>query len=101
MTREEFETECRGICIHCREGIHLRQRHDTGEFVHDGAIRIQSSAAQSGLQSVAFLNPDDGSHVLLALNGSTQLLTFSVRESALVFDYTLPAGAAVTFRWTP
>jgi hypothetical protein len=40
MTREEFETECRSICIHCREGIALRRRDDTGEFVHDGTIQI-------------------------------------------------------------
>lgn len=40
MTREQFETECRALCIHCREGIALRQRTDTGEWVHDGAVQI-------------------------------------------------------------
>lgn len=40
MTREEFETECRSRCIHCREGIALRFRFDSSEWVHDGAIQI-------------------------------------------------------------
>ena len=40
MTREEFETNCRDICIHCREGVLLRHRTDTNEWIHEGAIPL-------------------------------------------------------------
>lgn len=52
MTREEFETECRSICIHCREGITLRFRFDSNEWVHDGAIQIPGTLGRQ--QSHAF-----------------------------------------------
>jgi hypothetical protein len=40
VTRDEFEVKCKEICPHCRDGIALRQREDTLEWTHDGAIAI-------------------------------------------------------------
>lgn len=40
MTREQFESECQKLCLHCKDGICLRYRSDTNEWVHDGAIQI-------------------------------------------------------------
>lgn len=40
MTRAEFEEKCQNLCPHCRDGIPVRQREDTKEMVHDGAIQI-------------------------------------------------------------
>lgn len=56
MTREQFETECRSICIHCREGIALRQRTDTGEFVHDGAIAIPGTLGRRQSHAICMAN---------------------------------------------
>lgn len=35
MMNDEFEAKCREICLHCAAGEPVRQRTDTGEFVHD------------------------------------------------------------------
>ncbi len=35
MTTDEFIKICRDICPHCRIGIAVRQRTDSGEWVHD------------------------------------------------------------------
>lgn len=35
MTQNEFDSFCRDICPHCRIGIAVRVRQDTGETVHD------------------------------------------------------------------
>lgn len=71
------------------------------KFVPPGAIRIASNTFKSeGLDDVAFRN-QDGSVVLLALNSGKAEITFDVRYLGRYFTYTLPAGAAVTFRWKP
>lgn len=35
MTPFEFEQTVKDICPHCKIGVTVRQREDTGEFVHD------------------------------------------------------------------
>jgi hypothetical protein len=40
VTRAEFDQQCRELCLHCKDGIALRVRLDTGEHVHDGSIQI-------------------------------------------------------------
>lgn len=82
-------------------------------FVMPGAVRIrtdrwvtefgQASGAYgvtSGLDNVAFSNPD-GTYVLVAYNNSSTASRFAVRWRGLGFDYTLAGGAMVTFRWRP
>lgn len=56
MNREQFETECRGICIHCREGIAVRLRTDTGEYVHDGAIHIPGTLGRRHSHAICLAN---------------------------------------------
>lgn len=68
------------------------------EFVQAGAVRISSTVSGS-IQDVAFKNPD-GSKVLIALNTGSSSTSFKVKWGAESFTYTLPAGAAATFKWT-
>jgi hypothetical protein len=51
------------------------------------------------VRSVAFVNADDGSKVLIVLNTATVDRTVVVRWKNQSFDYVVPAGAAVTFHW--
>lgn len=67
-------------------------------FVRPGAVRIESTATD-GLETVAFRNADDGSRVLIVLNGSSTMRDFAVREGAQTVTYSLSAGAVVTFTW--
>lgn len=67
-------------------------------FVRPGAVRIESTAAD-GLETVAFRNTDDGSTVLIVLNGSVTVRDFVVRDGAQALTYSLAAGAVVTFTW--
>ena len=81
------------------------------KFVQPGAVRIGSnnfvnyqytappkSIATPGLDDVAFENPD-GSKVLLAYDGSTAPIAFSVDDDGAYFSYTLQAGETGTFVW--
>ncbi len=80
-------------------------------FVRPGAVRIDSptfvtygvngsniETVSSGLDDVAFLNPD-GSKVLVAYNNSSAPISFAVASDNRYFSYTIPAGAMTTFVW--
>ncbi|HVU69322.1 MAG TPA: RICIN domain-containing protein [Ktedonobacteraceae bacterium] len=70
------------------------------KFVQQGAYRIDSNSFGSGnIEDVAFKNPD-GSKVLVVYNGGSGSTTFQVKWNNEAFSYTLPAGAAVTFKWS-
>ncbi|GHO65182.1 hypothetical protein KSC_040740 [Ktedonobacter sp. SOSP1-52] len=69
------------------------------KFVTPGAYHIDSSAGSNGIQDVAFKNPD-GTKVLVAYNSASSSQTFNVQWGGESFAYTLPAGAAVTFKWS-
>lgn len=72
-----------------------------GKFVTPGANVIgTSSQGTTGIQDVAFVNPN-GSIVLVVFNGASSSTTFSVSWNSEYFNYTLPAGAAATFEWSP
>lgn len=71
-----------------------------GRFVRPGAQRIDSSTYGEGaVETVAFKNTD-GSKALIALNSGSTPRTFTVREGNAAFRYTLPAGAAASFKWS-
>jgi glucosylceramidase len=70
------------------------------KFVVPGAVRINSNNFAGGIENVAFKNPN-GSLVLVAFNAGAASSTFKVRWSGQSFSYTLPAGAVVTFKWSP
>lgn len=70
-----------------------------GKFVSPGANVISTTTqGPTGIQDVGFANPD-GTFVLVVFNGGSSSTTFTVAWSGQTFDYSLPAGAAVTFKW--
>jgi O-glycosyl hydrolase len=70
------------------------------KFVRPGARRIYSNTfGEGGVEDVAFQNAD-GSKVLVGYNSGNAASTFSVADGAQSFDYTLPAGNAVTFTYS-
>lgn len=72
-----------------------------GKFVTPGASVIGTTTQSStGVQDVGFVNPD-GTLVVVVFNGGAVTSTFTVAWNGKSFDYTLPAGAAATFKWSP
>ncbi len=70
------------------------------KFVVPGASRIDSNSFGAGnIEDVAFKNPD-GTKVLVVYNGGSSNNTFQVQWNNESFSYTLPAGAAATFKWS-
>ena len=67
------------------------------KFVVPGAYHIASNSLGS-LADVAFKNPD-GSKVVVAHNDGSSSSSFQVLWNNQGFNYTLPAGATVTFKW--
>ncbi len=68
------------------------------KFVAPGAYHIGSNSL-GGLADVAFKNPD-GSKVMVAHNDGASSSSFQVLWDKQGFNYTLPAGATVTFKWS-
>lgn len=68
------------------------------KFVVPGAYHIASNSLGS-LAAVAFKNAD-GSKVVVAHNDGSSSSTFQVLWGNQGFNYTLPAGATVTFKWS-
>lgn len=97
---------CRGvITINSTTGFVTRNVEyyvlaHASQFVRPGARRIASTTNQSGLQSVAFKNADDGSKVLIVLNTAASEVSFAIHTAGKSIQYAIPAGAVVTFRWT-
>lgn len=94
---------CRGVVtIDSRTGAVTKDEEyyalaHASRFVKPGARRIESSTIAK-LDNVAFHN-DDGSSVLIVLNSDAAARAFAVRDRGRTFNYILPAGAVVTFRW--
>ena len=94
---------CRGVVTVNTSGDVTRNAEyfslaHASKFVRPGARRIASSPSQHELESVAFQN-DDGSVVLIVLNGASASQTFVVRASGHAFTYALPAESVATFVW--
>ena len=68
-------------------------------FVLPGAVRVNSSTTIKGLANVAFRNVDDGSIVLVLVNGKTDTQAVSVMQDKNRFQYTLPPESVTTFVW--
>jgi len=69
------------------------------KFVRNGAYRIASTSFQyDGLESVAFLNPDDSKALVISNTSSTDR-SFAVRWGSQAFSYSLPSGTLATFTW--
>jgi glucosylceramidase len=70
------------------------------KIVAPGAYRIASNTYDEQIETVAFWNPDDDSKALIALNSTTNTITFDVQWSGQHFSYTLPAQSVATFKWS-
>jgi glucosylceramidase len=68
------------------------------KFVQPNAVRIASNSS-GNIQTTAFKN-SDGSKVLLAFNNGSSNVSFKVKWGNQSFTYTLPGGAAATFKWS-
>jgi glucosylceramidase len=69
------------------------------EFVHPGAVRIDSTdLGPQSLETVAFQNVD-GSIALLVLNNADQPADFSVSWHGKSLQTSLNAGSVATYRW--
>ncbi|MBC7989849.1 MAG: glycosyl hydrolase, partial [Luteimonas sp.] len=96
---------CRGIVtIDSRNGTVTRTDDyyalaHASRFVRPGAWRVASSEAQSDVDNVAFLNPDDGSIVLVVTNSAAAPREVSIGEAQRRFAYTLPGKSLATFVW--
>lgn len=69
-------------------------------FVRPGAVRIDSTSFPGTLRTVAFLNIDDGSEVLIVCNDGEEV-EFGIRADGELARYRLPAGSVATLRWHP
>jgi glucosylceramidase len=74
------------------------RRIDSPNFVTYSTNGSNIETISTGLDDVAFLNPD-GSKVLVAYNNSTAPITFGVASDGSYFSYTIPDGAMTTFLW--
>ncbi|MBV9804688.1 MAG: hypothetical protein JO130_15915, partial [Solirubrobacterales bacterium] len=74
------------------------QRIDSQSFVTYGVNGSNIETVSSGLDDVAFLNPD-GTKVLVAYDNSTSPISFAVETDGRYFTYTIPAQAMTTFVW--
>jgi glucosylceramidase len=70
-------------------------------FVLPGAIRVGSSETDKDVNNVAFVNPGDGSVVLVVVNSRDRPSAVSVRQGQDGFAYTMPAQSVATFVWNP
>jgi glucosylceramidase len=79
-------------------------------FIPPGAVRVSSphfvsyglrdykTVVSSGLDDVAFLDPD-GTRVLFAYNTGPTAVSFAVRWDRSAFTYRIPPHATTTLRW--
>lgn len=99
--------DCRGVVIiNSRTGEVTRNLDyyalaHVSRFIRPGAVRIGSSTNVRRLETVAFQNKDDGSLVLVVLNGASNQREFSVSVGQQVFRHVLPGASVATFVWKP
>jgi glucosylceramidase len=75
-------------------------RVGSNTFVHYGYPGPGKDWASAGVDDVALRDPD-GTMVLMAYNNAASARRVSIVWKGYTFKDTIPAGATVTFRWTP
>ncbi len=99
--------DCRGVVIINSKTGEVTRNLDyyalahVSRFIRPGAVRIGSSTNVGRLESVAFQNKDDGSLVLVVLNGAANRREFSVSVGQQVFRHSMPGASVATFVWKP
>jgi glucosylceramidase len=74
------------------------RRVSSNNFVSYSYLRPNVNFVGASLDDVAAVNPD-GSRVLLAYDNGSEPIRFAVAWHGTYFQYTIPAGATVTFKW--
>ena len=96
---------CRGVVtITSTTGMYHRNVEyfalaHASRFVRPGATRIGSTSGIDSISTVGFRNADDGSKVLIVVNGATVSRRLRIRSSGKSFSYVLPAMSVATFTW--
>jgi glucosylceramidase len=96
-------TTCRGV-VTINPGGQVTYNLDyyglghVSKFVVPGARRIASTGNASGFDSVAFLNPDRTT-VLVVYNETAGSRDLAVSTGSGSFSYTMPGSSAATFTW--
>ena len=99
--------DCRGVVtIDSRTGAVTRNMEyyvlgHASRFMRPGARRVASSAGVDGIDTVAFVNGDDGSVLLLVCNSAAAPRSLRVRQASTSFDYTVPRESIASFVWRP
>jgi glucosylceramidase len=70
-------------------------------FLLPGALRVNSTATDKGLDNVAFQNVIDGTLVLVMVNSNVEPRRVSVAEGKTRFEYAMPPRSVATFVWSP
>jgi len=97
-------TNCRGVVtINSLSGAVTRNVEyyalaHASRFVRPGARRIGSTSGVSGIETVAFRNPD-GSTALIVVNTEPADQRFALQWAGQSLELVLPAGAVATLRW--
>ncbi|MGH7520763.1 MAG: glycoside hydrolase family 30 protein [Gemmatimonadales bacterium] len=95
---------CRGVVtIDSKSGAVTRNVEyyalaHASRFVRPGARRIGSTTGVTGLESVAFRNPD-GSRVLIVVNTAAAEQRLAVQWAGKALVYELAPGTVATLRW--
>jgi glucosylceramidase len=71
------------------------------KFVLPGAVRVNSTETDKGIDNVAFENASDGSIVLVMVNSNAAERRISVAQGQTRFEYTMPPASVATFAWNP
>jgi glucosylceramidase len=79
-----------------RNGLYWALAH-YAKNVHRGARVIATSAPQSAVEHVAFMNPDGGFVAVFANEGAARDVTCSVEAKSTTF--TMPQNSVVTLEW--
>lgn len=97
--------DCRGVVtIHSKTGevtknLDYYALAHASRFVRQGARRVYSSLGEEGVETVAFQNSDDGSLVLIVLNGASDFREFSITYKGQSVVYDLPPAGVMTVTW--
>ncbi|MDP2235122.1 MAG: glycoside hydrolase family 30 beta sandwich domain-containing protein [Bacteroidales bacterium] len=99
-------SNCRGVITINQASGHItlnEEYYSIGHFskvVRPGAERISLIYAQAltNIDAVAFMNTD-GSKALVIANYDSSFKTFSVKQGAKVFSYSIPAKSVVSLKW--
>lgn len=97
--------DCRGvITINSQSGEITRNVEyyvlgHIGRFVQPQAKRIKSDSEISGIETVAFTNPNNGGKVIIVLNSNNGAKDIAIRENGQNINFSLNPHSVATIVW--